>query len=47
MLKRLFDLALALLVIIFLSPVFLFVYFLVRLTSIGPSLYWSKRVGEK
>jgi O-antigen biosynthesis protein WbqP len=46
MLKRLFDLALALLVIILLSPVLLFVYFLVRLTSNGPALYWSKRVGK-
>jgi O-antigen biosynthesis protein WbqP len=46
MLKRLFDLALALLVIILLLPVLLLVFFLVRLTSNGPALYWSKCVGK-
>jgi len=44
-LKRLFDFCSALLAIIFLLPLILFTYFLVRLTSRGPVIYWSKRVG--
>ena len=44
--KRVFDLLLAVgLAIIFLLPI-LFVSLLVRLTSRGPVLYWSDRVGR-
>ncbi|MDP4734878.1 MAG: sugar transferase [Limnohabitans sp.] len=44
--KRLFDLLLALCtVLILLLPVML-VAFAVRLTSKGPALYWSERVGQ-
>ena len=46
MLKRLFDLSLALLATILLLPVFLLVYLLVRLTSAGPAMYWSDRIGK-
>jgi len=44
-LKRLFDFCSALLAIIFLLPLILFTYLLVRLTSRGPVIYWSKRIG--
>lgn len=44
--KRLFDLVLALIAAVVLAlPVF-FVAILVRLTSPGPALYWSDRVGR-
>ena len=44
-LKRLFDFCSALLAIIFLLPLILFTYLLVRLTSHGPVIYWSERIG--
>jgi len=44
--KRLFDLALALLAIGLLALPLLAVALLVRLTSPGPVLYWSDRVGR-
>ncbi len=44
--KRLFDLALGLFAAISLVVPILFVALLVRLTSIGPALYWSDRVGK-
>ena len=46
MIKRFTDIALAIAASIFLAPVFIFVYLLVRLTSPGPALYWSQRVGK-
>jgi O-antigen biosynthesis protein WbqP len=44
--KRCFDLFLALLAALFLAGPILFVALLVRLTSRGPALYWSDRVGR-
>lgn len=44
--KRLFDLLLALFVAIVLALPILVVAFVVRLTSSGPVLYWSDRVGR-
>jgi O-antigen biosynthesis protein WbqP len=44
--KRLFDLVLVLLAAIPLVVPILFVALLVRLTSTGPALYWSDRVGS-
>lgn len=44
--KRLFDLVLGLVAALILAPVILAVAFLVRLTSSGPALYWSDRVGK-
>ena len=44
--KRLFDLALALLLTLVLAAPLLIVALLVRLTSPGPVLYWSDRVGR-
>lgn len=43
--KRLFDLCLALIALIFLFVPILLVALMVRLTSVGPVLYWSDRVG--
>ncbi len=44
--KRLFDLVVALVVAVFLALPILFVALAVRLTSPGPALYWSDRVGR-
>ena len=45
-LKRSFDILLALIAAIILSILFLCVALLVHLTSKGPMLYWSQRVGK-
>lgn len=44
--KRLFDLCLALFASLFLLLPILVVALMVRLTSIGPVLYWSDRIGR-
>lgn len=44
--KRLFDLALSLLITPLLLPAILLTGIAVRLTSPGPALYWSDRVGK-
>ena len=44
--KRIFDLALALVAALFLALPVLMVMLAVRLTSPGPALYWSDRVGR-
>jgi O-antigen biosynthesis protein WbqP len=44
--KRMFDLALALVAAVFLVPPIAVVAIAVRLTSPGPALYWSERVGR-
>ena len=44
--KRLFDLTLALPLCLALLPLIILVAVLVRLTSKGPALYWSDRVGK-
>ncbi|CAG1006010.1 sugar transferase [Geobacter sp.] len=44
--KRLFDFSLALLVLILTVPLLALVALAVRLTSPGPVLYWSDRVGK-
>jgi O-antigen biosynthesis protein WbqP len=46
MIKRLFDLSLALFSALFLILPFLVVWLMVRVTSTGPALYWSDRVGR-
>ena len=43
--KRLFDLILATILIIVLSGLMLFIILAIRLTSKGPALYWSDRIG--
>ena len=44
--KRLFDLTVALVATVFLALPIVFVALAVRLTSPGPALYWSDRVGR-
>jgi O-antigen biosynthesis protein WbqP len=44
--KRVFDLLLAGLIALLLAPPIFFVVLAVRLTSPGPALYWSDRVGR-
>lgn len=44
--KRVFDLILALAATILLAPLLLLTAFLVRVTSRGPVLFWSDRVGR-
>jgi O-antigen biosynthesis protein WbqP len=44
--KRLFDFCLALMIGICLLPILLIVYLAVKLSSKGPALYWSQRVGK-
>jgi O-antigen biosynthesis protein WbqP len=45
-LTRIVDISLSLLLIIALFPILLFVAMLIHLTSKGPSLYWSNRIGK-
>jgi len=46
MVKRIFDLALAIVVLPLLAPLMLSIALAVKLTSQGPVLYWSDRVGR-
>lgn len=46
MLKRLFDISIALLASLILAIPFFAVAALVRLTSHGPAMYWSDRIGK-
>lgn len=43
--KRLFDLLLCIILTIIFSPILILSILAVRLTSKGPAIYWSKRVG--
>lgn len=45
LLKRAFDISLSVLLILILSPLFLTLALVVKMTSKGPMLYWSSRVG--
>jgi O-antigen biosynthesis protein WbqP len=47
MLNRLFDLLLVLAVLPLLLLPLLALFFAIRFTSLGPALYWSKRIGQK
>jgi O-antigen biosynthesis protein WbqP len=44
--KRPFDLVMSFIALAILSPLIIFVALLVKSTSIGPVLYWSKRMGR-
>jgi O-antigen biosynthesis protein WbqP len=44
--KRFFDLILTAIATIVLAVPFVFVWLIVRITSVGPALYWSDRVGR-
>ena len=44
--KRVFDISLSLLLLLLLSPLFLTLVLIIKMTSKGPVLYWSSRVGK-
>jgi O-antigen biosynthesis protein WbqP len=44
--KRIFDVLFSVLFMIILSPMYLLILILIKLTSKGPGLYWSKRIGK-
>lgn len=44
--KRIFDFSLALGLLGLFAPIFLVVTLLVKMTSAGPAIYWSNRVGK-
>ncbi len=46
-LKRVFDVVVALIVACLILPLFAIVFVMVRATSPGAALYWSKRVGRR
>jgi O-antigen biosynthesis protein WbqP len=46
MMKRFFDILTVLVSLIFVMPLTLLAFLLVKLTSKGPALYWSERVGQ-
>ena len=46
MIKRIVDLLLALFALLFLVVIILIIAVMVKLSSIGPALYWSDRVGR-
>lgn len=46
MIKRILDVVITVVACIVLSPIFIGTFVLVKLTSKGPVLYWSQRVGQ-
>jgi len=46
MIKRIFDISVVLVSLIIVMPLTLIAFLLVKLTSKGPALYWSERVGQ-
>lgn len=44
--KRAFDFSLALFLSVLFFPILIFVWLAVRITSKGPAIHWSKRVGQ-
>ena len=44
--KRIFDCLVSLFLLIFFLPILILIAFSVRVTSKGPILYWSKRIGQ-
>ena len=44
--KRIFDIFSSFFLILFFCPIFLLIFLLIFLTSKGPVIYWSKRVGK-
>ena len=45
--KRTFDILLMVIMLFVLLPIFAVVFLVIRITSIGPALYWSNRVGKR
>lgn len=46
MFKRIFDLCTACIIFLLFATLFCIIYLLVKVTSIGPAIYWSNRVGR-
>jgi O-antigen biosynthesis protein WbqP len=46
LLKRILDILLTLIASVLLSPLIVITYLLVKLTSKGPALFWSQRIGQ-
>ena len=46
-LKRIFDILISFNAILFLSPILLLVFLFIKVSSNGPALYWSDRIGRK
>ncbi|WP_036307999.1 sugar transferase [Methylophilus sp. 5] len=46
LIKRILDILLTMIAVLLLGPLVLMTYVLVKLTSTGPALYWSQRVGQ-
>jgi O-antigen biosynthesis protein WbqP len=46
LIKRVFDLCLAYLLLFLFSPIFLLIAIAVKMDSSGPILYWSRRIGR-
>jgi len=44
--KRAFDILLSILLILLLSPLFIVLVLIIKMTTKGPVLYWSSRVGK-
>ena len=44
--KRIFDISFSALLLLLLSPLFLILVLIIKMTSKGPVLYWSSRVGK-
>lgn len=44
--KIILDILLTIIAVILLSPLFVLTYLIVKLTSKGPALYWSQRIGQ-
>jgi len=44
--KRIFDISFSALLLLLLSPLFLILALFIKMTSKGPILYWSQRVGK-
>ena len=46
LIKRALDIILSLLFIIIILPLIIFIFFIVKMTSKGPFIHWSQRVGK-
>jgi O-antigen biosynthesis protein WbqP len=44
--KRIFDISFSTLLLLLLSPLFILLALIIKMTSKGPVLYWSQRVGK-
>jgi len=47
LIKRIFDITISLFIIIIIAIPCIFIWFMVKLTSSGPGIYWSRRAGRQ